>query len=180
MRVGEEIGKVIVERYFMDRKNIRTPMNEDVIAIVPKVPLCAIVSTKDDFEFLGKGLSRILENSVNGYMDFEGRRGREALNSHIAHMELPEAKGQSVHTLVIAKAVLATGCTAVHLAKTAQKKYMPRNILIVSVFYSEKGVLELQHEVPNADIVVVGKPDSVDENGMLTPGVGNLDQRLKA
>jgi len=49
-------------------------------------------------------------------MDFGGLRGPEALTSQIRAIDLPEIKrGQFVETLIIAKSVLATGCTAIHL-----------------------------------------------------------------
>ena len=36
------------------------------------------------------------------------------------------------------------------------------------------------NEISTAQIFTFGKADSLDENGMLIPGVGNLDQRLNA
>ncbi|MEK8016584.1 MAG: uracil phosphoribosyltransferase [Candidatus Parabeggiatoa sp.] len=177
-RLGAELGKKLVELYFLESSEINTPMKASVLRSVPKIPLCSVITTRDDFEYLGKGVSSVLDNSIVGYMDFEGHRGIQALNAEITHMELPQPIGQHVDTLVIGKAVLATGCTAIHLAKTALSKYLPRRIVISSLFYSQLGVAELTHEIPNADIVLVGDPDSIDDNGMLIPGVGNLDKRL--
>lgn len=177
--LGQEMGKKVIEDYFLSKGTLQTPMNVQVERIVPTVPLCAIVTTRDDFEFLGKGISSVLYNSIAGYMDFEGRRGLQALNAQIQHVELLEPKGQHVHTLIVAKAILATGCTAIHLTRSAMSKYMPRQIIISSIFFSEHAVAELHHEIPNADIIVIGSPDSLDEDGMLVPGVGILDQRLK-
>jgi uracil phosphoribosyltransferase len=176
--LGVEIGKKLVESYFLVDSNIQTPMNVCVTTKIPRIPLCAIVTTRDDFDYLGKGIASILDNSIVGYMDFEGQRGLQALNADIAHMKLPQPRGQPVDTLIIGKAVLATGCTAIHLAKTAFNKYLPRRIIIASVFFSEQGVAELAHEIPNADIFVVGDHHAVNADGMLIPGVGNLDQRL--
>ncbi|HHP4539555.1 TPA: uracil phosphoribosyltransferase [Acinetobacter baumannii] len=177
---GEEIGKFILEQYFLEKDSVTTPMQEKVIDFMPKVPSCVIVTTKDDFEFFGKGIARYLPNSFIGYIDYEGRRGIQALNTDISTMMLPDTKGLPINTLIVSKAVLATGCTAIHLLKTAIKEYFPKNVLIVSLFHSLQGVAELEKEAPNADIIVVGDSDSIDEAGMLTPGVGNLDLRLKA
>jgi uracil phosphoribosyltransferase len=177
-RIGVEIGKKLVEEYFLFMSTIQTPMNEVLSIDMPKIPFCAIVTTRDDFDCLGKGISSILDNSLVGYMDFEGQRGLQALNAKIAHMELPQLKGQYVDTLIIAKAVLATGCTAIHLAKTAISKYLPRRIVIASIFYSKQGVAELVHEIPNADILLIGAQDNLNKDGMLVPGVGDLDKRL--
>jgi uracil phosphoribosyltransferase len=178
--LGEEIGRKLIVDHFLFEESITTPMNSNVRGFLPKIPLCAIITTRDDFAFLGKGISSTLQNSISGYMDFEGQRGVQALNANIRHMELPELKGQHVHTLIIAKAVLATGCTATHLAKVAINTYMPRQIIITSIFYSEHAVAELNHEIPNADILTVGVSDTLNEDGMLVPGIGNLDQRLRA
>lgn len=179
-RLGEELGKKIIMDYFLVRESITTPMNSRLDGLLPKIPLCAVITTTDDFSFLGTGISSVLQNSISGYMDFNGQRGIQALNAEIRHMELPEPKGQSVHTLIIAKAVLATGCTAIHLAKKAMSEYMPRNIIIASVFYSQNALAELSYEIPNSDIIVVGEPDMLDDDGMLIPGIGNLDNRLRA
>lgn len=153
-------------------------MRIEVTRPIPIFPLCAIITTKDDFEYLGKGISSVINNSIKGYMDFEGIRGTKALNAEIQNMILPEIKGQNVDTLIIAKAVLATGFTAINLAKNAIAKYLPRKIIIASVFYSESGVRELMHNIPNADIFLVGEHDSLNGDGMLVPGVGDLDKRI--
>jgi len=178
LRIGVEIGKTLVKEYFLKNTEIRTPMDATLSKFLPWIPLCAIITTRDDFNFLGQGISSILDNSISGYMDFKGQRGLQALTADITHMDLPNAKGQHVDTLVIAKAVLATGCTAIHLTKTSLGRYLPRKLIIASVFYSSQGVADLSHELPNADIILVGDEDHVNESGMLVPGVGNLDLRL--
>jgi uracil phosphoribosyltransferase len=178
--LGEEIGKKIIENYFVAEKTFKTPMMVEVAGLYPSIPLCAIVTTRDDFSFLGKGITKKIKNSVAGYMDFEGRRGVQALNTGISHLELPELKGASIHTLIVGKAVLATGCTAIHLTKTAIKRCMPRHVVICSIFYTEEAIAELRRELPNVDIMVVGDPDQLNDDGMLIPGIGNLDLRLCA
>lgn len=178
--LGEEIGKKLIEDHFLNKESITTPMKCNMDVFLPKIPLCAIITTRDDFSYLGKGISSKLQNSIIGYMDFEGQRGIQALNAKIRSVEFPQPKGQHVHTLIIAKAVLATGCTAIHLTKEAINKYMPRKILVASIFYSENAVIELSNEIPNIDILLVGESDTLDGEGMLVPGIGNLDQRLRA
>ncbi len=178
--LGEEIGKKIIENYFVSKKIFNTPMMVEVAGLYPTIPLCVIVTTKDDFAYLGKGISKKIKNSIAGHMDFKGRRGIQALDTKISHLELPELKGESVHTLIVGKAVLATGCTAMHLTKSAMKKCMPRNVVICSIFYTEEAIAELRRELPNVDIMVVGSPDQLNDDGMLVPGVGDLDLRLCA
>lgn len=115
--LGQEIGKKNIENYYLAEKEITTPMNESISSLLPKFPLSVIITTRDDIEHLGKGLATILDNCKLGYMDFEGRRGLEALNSSIRMLQLPEIKNKVVDSLIIGKAVLATGCTAISLTK---------------------------------------------------------------
>lgn len=177
--LGQEIGKKIVEKYYLCKEDIVTPMNQALNSLLPKVPLSIIITTKDDLEYMGKGIASVLENCELGYMDFEGRRGLQALNSPIRYIELPELSNKAVDSLIVAKAVLATGCTAISLTKTALSKFFPKRLIIATIFYSKKGLSDLLEEFPHADIFVVGQPDEINEDGMLVPGIGNLDQRLK-
>lgn len=176
--LGEEFAKTITEKYDLKQKTIRTPMSHTIEALLPKYSRSVIITTKDDFESLGMGLNNKLENSLLGYMDFEGRRGAAALDSPIRNIDLPNSTDEPVVNLIIGKAVLATGCTAVSLTKESVIKYMPRRIIIASCFYSKRGVSELMHEIPNADLILVGEDDRINDDGMLEPGIGNLDHRL--
>ncbi|WP_067101478.1 uracil phosphoribosyltransferase [Marinomonas atlantica] len=175
--LGEELGKKIVELYFLRDSGVSTPMNAQASGRSAEIPLCAVITTSDDFQYLGKGLARHLDEPLKGSMSFNGQRGLEALKADISSMNLPNTK-EHVDTLIIAKAVLATGCTAVHLAKSAISKYSPRRVIIASVYYSNRGLTELSQAIPNADILLIGDADQIDEDGMLVPGVGNLDLRI--
>lgn len=177
--LGEEIGKAISENFFIDTKTITTPMDQQFSGYFQEHPLVSLITTIDDAPFLGAGLLKIFENSISGHMDFSGLRGPQALNAKIRNINLPDSKLGSVNTLIVAKSVLATGCTAISLTKAAIQKYMPRNVIIASIFYSMQGVTELRHSLANADIFLIGAPDKINTNGMLEPGVGNLDERQK-
>lgn len=72
--------------------------------------------------------------------------------------------------------MIATGCTAITLAKKAFEKYIPKGLIIVSAF-SDRGLADLIHEFPNADIYVGNDLDEINSNGMFMPGIGNLDLR---
>jgi len=65
------------------------------------------------------------------------------------------------------------------LARRVLEKYNPEKVIVASIFYSNQGVQEVQNEIKNAGIYVIGEPDSVRLDGMLVPGFGNLDKRLK-
>ena len=113
--------------------------------------------------------------------DTPAEGGKDALSSPIRSMSLPEPRKEfPTDSVIIAKSVLATGCTAISLTRKAVEMYNPRNVIIASIFYSDIGIAEMLNEISTAQIFTFGKADSLDENGMLIPGVGNLDQRLNA
>lgn len=143
-------------------------------------PKIIIISTRDDYDNFAQGISGTMEDSLRGYMDFGGLRGKEALSSPVRAMELPKVKHHEiVDTVIVAKSVLATGCTVVNLLRKAIEMYDPKNIIVASIFYSNEGIRDLKIEVRDCKIYVCGKPDALNKDGMLIPGVGNLDERLK-
>jgi site-specific DNA recombinase len=134
--------------------------------------------TAADLELFGRVLAESLEPVLVGFMDFEGRCGLEALEAPVREVELPATRGRKVANLVIAKSVLATGCTAISLTQTALNAYQPDRILIASLFYSITGINELTAEFPSAEDLVLGEADRLDSNGMLHPGIGLNENRV--
>ena len=179
-RLGGELGKRIVENFYLRKRSITTPMNCDTTSIVPEIPLSAVITTKDDMPFFGKGLTEVLGDYTLGYMNFEGRRGIQALNSSIRTIEFQNQRHKAVELLVIGKSVLATGCTAISLTRTALAHFNPEKLIITTIFFSNNGLADLMQEFPHASIFVVGEPDTLTEDGLLTPGVGLLDERMGA
>ncbi|WP_260858065.1 uracil phosphoribosyltransferase [Bacillus sp. FJAT-22090] len=180
IKLGQKIGIDIVSDNMLEETEVSTPMDQIFQGYSFSNSVNLVYSTKDDYEFFAKGLSLAIPNSMQGYFDFQGVRGPDALTQPIRASSHPSIKpGTIVDTVVIAKAVLATGCTAISLAKNIMSKFQPKKIIIASSFYSQTGVIELVNEIPNIKFIyAVGKADKLNEDGMLIPGVGNLDSRL--
>ncbi|WP_088227348.1 uracil phosphoribosyltransferase [Desulfosporosinus sp. FKB] len=178
--LGVMVGQEICLENMSSEVKVHTPMKEEFKGFnIDTSKEYIVISTKDDYAYFANGLSSVIGDCYRGYIDFGGSRGEDVYTSPIRSIDLPDIKtGRPVEFVIIAKSVLATGCTAISLAKKALEKYMPRGIIIASAFYSERGVYELKREIPHAEIYVCTNPDQVDHDGMLIPGVGNLDQRL--
>lgn len=155
-----------------------TPLGEPFETISLARGLTAVVSTKGDVTTFGRALADNLQPSILGYLNYEGRRALDALNTPIREIELPDPGRRTTETLLIAKAVLATGCTAISLTDTAVDFYRPSKLLIASIFHSLSGVQELQAKFPSATILTLGSSDSLDSEGILHPGVGLLEDRM--
>jgi len=178
--LGRITSETIVGEGLMSPKKVITPMGQSFQGYsVPKTTT-VIISTRDDYEFFAEGIRYALPSTYKGYMDFGGDRGLEALRSKRRAIEFPTiTAGERVDTVIIAKSVLATGCTAVSLTQSAIAKYHPKTVFVAAVFYTQKGIDELLHDIPNIDkIYVHGEPDLLNDDGMLIPGLGNLDARM--
>ena len=175
--LGKNIGEKIYEKYFLDNKSITTPLGISINGRYPLYKQIIIVSTSDDYELFGNGIAQVFRNSKQGKIDFGGVHGFDALKSPFRSITLPDA--QNVDTVIIAKSVLATGCTAISLIRKVMEKYWPDNIIVASIFYSEAGYAELMNQSKTKDVFVIGNPDELLDNGLLSPGMGNLDERIK-
>lgn len=177
IELGEIIGREIIGRHYVEHKSIVTPM--DIQCVIPSISnkKTVIVSTRDDFKYFAQGIVNIIPHSDQGFMDFDGKRGISALTSEVRLIKLPDLN--NVECVIVAKSVLATGCTALSLLERAINLYSPRLVIVATVFYSESGVLDLKERFPNVEIILIGEADTIDQDGMLIPGVGNIDKRIK-
>lgn len=176
--LARSVADEILERFGYDAAEVTTPLSEEITVARRRSGRTIVISTRADYEPFGRVIANELSPAWSGYMDFGSVRGRAALNAPIREISIPEKGEGSIDTVVVAKSVLATGCTAVSLARIAMEEYQPRQTLIATVFYSREGLLELAAEIPEADIFVVGDPDRLDSDGILHPGIGMLDERI--
>lgn len=179
-KLGEYVSTEIIANEFVEDETIVTPLEEKYEGLVIMKSKIIIISTKDDYRYFASGIYDSLDNCERGYMDFGDMRGSETLSSQIRSISLPDInKGETIDTVIIAKSVLATGCTAISLLRKTIEKFMPKNIIIASVFYSKQGIKDLKKEIKNCKIYVCGEPDALNNDGMLIPGIGNIDERIK-
>lgn len=176
-RLGSELGRHVLESHYLHPAVVTTPVNDEVEILSLSNATTLIITTKSDLDSFGAAAAAMLSPARIGYMNFEGRRGLQALNAPVRDMDLPRIEAP-VDTLIVAKSTLATGCTAISLTRTALEEVSPALLVIITVFHSLEGLQELQDAFPDAVIYCIGEPDALDENGMLHPGIGLLDERV--
>lgn len=176
--LGKIAGRRIIRKWIAVQKEIVTPMNQQCSGIVIERANVCVVSTKEDYEHFGAGVVDCLPGCLRGWLNLHGRRGRDALKSPIRSHQLPHSRN-SVDTVIVAKPILATGCTALKLLEEAKNLYQPKQVIIAAVFHSENGIQEIFEAAGNVDIVVFGQADQLNGDGMLIPGVGNIDVRAQ-
>ncbi|CAH2606349.1 conserved protein of unknown function (plasmid) [Rhodovastum atsumiense] len=177
--IGCEIGRICGEAMKVAKDEaFITPQNVNFNGVVVRIPRLVVITTKADAETLGHGISASSGATDQGYINFQGIRGKKALNAPVREACFPNLGGHNVEAVIVGKAVLATGCTAISLTKSAITQYMPSRLFIASIFYSKAGLADLVNEFPRSEIIIIGNCDGLDEDGMLIPGVGDLDARL--
>lgn len=179
--LGRIMGDEILGQCNLSSKSIVTPLRSIFSGVQSKPDdgITIVISTKDDYAYFAKGIAEGCSSVYHGYIDFDGARGEAVYSSPYRSMDLPEIKSMlSVKRVIVAKSVIASGCTAITLAKKAVSNYCPEELVIVAPFYSQQGVDELQAELRNAKIYVAFGPDELNSDGMLVPGVGDIDARL--
>lgn len=177
-KLGNGIGQKIIENYFLEERKVVTPMGEEHTGYHVSNKGIVVVSTKDDYQYFGNGIASVFQNVGRGFIDFAGVRGEEALTCSLREINLPDKN--DVEAVIIAKSVLATGCTAITLAKRAEEKYNPEYLFIASVFYSKEGIQDIKKKCKSSKIFTIGEPEQLRYDGMLVPGFGDLDERLNA
>lgn len=179
--LGQIMGDEIIGQHRLSAKKVMTPLLSMFkgVQLQQDDGISIIISTKDDYAFFAQGIAEGCSSTYRGFIDFHGARGKDVYSSPYRSIEFPAMNPSlSVKRVIIAKSVIASGCTAITLAKTALSKYYPEELIIVAPFYCQQGIDELQVELRNAKIYVAFGPDELNEDGMLVPGVGNIDARL--
>lgn len=178
-RLGRQVAQAIMSDALGEapQVEVQTPMGQTVTSPVPRLPHTLVLTTRQERSYLGEPIRQELGALHAGYLVFGNLRGPEVLAAAPTEAAWP-AVGTRVELLVIAKSVLASGCTALALARRAIDRFQPAQVVIASIFYSNEGVAEMQAELPNARVYVLGEPDRLTRDGMLEPGVGLIEQRL--
>lgn len=177
--LGRHVADQVLERLLVTSASITTPLGVTFEGVLPASSNTMLVTTKEDHPFLGVSIARELDAQHVGYIHMEGRRGLQALVAPIREMRFPANTGP-LDLMVVAKSVIATGCTASTLVRRATEHLQPAKVVIAALFYSERGLRELGEALPNAQIIVLGEPDRLTDDGLLEPGLGILEDRLRS
>lgn len=159
--------------------NIITPLNKEYTGTKCVDDNLLFVSTFEDNEVFTKTIGDFYE--VKRYAKLDVDRADKGWEASLVSIELPKNIGE-VKTIVFCKSVLATGCTAKTILKKIIEECNPENVLIVSIISSHEAIQELRDEYKYLNInFLVGEIDILDVGaGLLLPGVGMIEDRLKS
>lgn len=137
------------------------------------------VSTFEDNENFAKVIGDFY--GAKEYAKLDVDRVEKGWSASLINCELP-TDISNIKTIIFCKSVLATGCTAKTIIKKICEVCNPESIVILALISSSEAIKELQEEYRFLNIkFLIGQIDSLDvETGLLVPGVGMIENRLKA
>ncbi|AUV83689.1 uracil phosphoribosyltransferase [Salinigranum rubrum] len=95
----------------------------------------------------------------------------------IDYVKLPEIRAKD--TVIVADPMLATGSTmcAVLDHVLANAVEQPTDLFVLSAVSAPDGLLRVDEEYPNADLLTVAIDDYLDDDGYIVPGLGDAGDR---
>lgn len=159
--------------------NIVTPMDKEYIGTkCNENNNLLFVSTFEDNENFSKTIGEFY--GVQEYAKLDVDRAEKGWKANLVRFEFPE-NIDKVKTVVFCKSVLATGCTAKTILKKICEVCNPEGVLVISIISSNEAIEELKNEYKYLNIeFLIGEIDELEiETGLLVPGVGMIEERLK-
>lgn len=178
--LGEIMGNKLIDLLPAIPIEITTPLNETYTGVTLNVDKTLILSTFEDNELFAKKIGKSLPNVCYGHLGTLSPD--KSWLSNQEYLVLPDFDGElkEVETLIFCKSVLATGCTAKTYIDYIINKFNPSNIFILSLISSNEALKELTTLYKSYNLTfIIGETDKLNENNYLSPGVGNVESRLK-
>jgi len=182
VKLGRICGYEIIDgrmdtEYVEIETPLETTMGERVKGLDDVVIINVLRAATPFVEGLLKAFPRARQGVISASRDEEA--GRDADGSFpisIDYVKLPEITEDD--TVIVADPMLATGSTmsAVldHVTASASN---PEHMIVLSAVSAPDGLLRIDDEFPEADLLTVAIDDHLDENGFIVPGLGDAGDR---
>jgi uracil phosphoribosyltransferase len=177
-KIGLFFGYEIANMLEYEEVNVTTPMNADHHG----VRLCnnvVVVSSFEDADYFAAGIRDVFPLALVGKIDALRTYAEGRWRAPIQKAELPkEVPPESA--VVIAKAILASGCTAISLIGKTLEIVKPKSMIVAAIIAHQDACHEIANEYPYVSMeFMIGEMDPVlDEKGYVIPGIGNISDRL--
>lgn len=178
----KKVSSVFVEELAslleFQEKTVSTPMGREFRGSQCKSDDILIVSTFEDNEIMATEIGSFFGNVSYGKLEAVRKKDETCgWSASVHYTEFPKDI-KNVNTVIFCKTVLATGCTAKSIIKATCELVRPTKIVILSVIGSNQAVEEISEEFGWINIDFVFADIDEVKDGMLIPGVGDIEKRL--
>jgi uracil phosphoribosyltransferase len=128
-------------------------------------------------EGLLKAFPRAKQGVISAGRDEEaGRDDDGTFPITIDYVKLPEITEED--TVIVADPMLATGSTmCAVLDEVTDIQPDPEHLFVLSAVSAPEGLLRVDEEFPETDLLTVAIDDHLDDNGFIVPGLGDAGDR---
>jgi uracil phosphoribosyltransferase len=79
--------------------------------------------------------------------------------------------------VIVADPMLATGSTMATVLEYVQGQGDPARLLVLSAVSAPEGIVRLDEQFPDVDVLTVAIDDHLDDDGYIVPGLGDAGDR---
>jgi uracil phosphoribosyltransferase len=175
---GYEVIDGLMETEYV---SLRTPLEETTgerVRGLDDVVIINVLRAATPFvEGLLKAFPRARQGVISASRDEEaGRREDGKFPIDIDYVKLPEIRAED--TVIIADPMLATGSTmSAVLEHVTDAEAGPERLIVLSAVSAPEGLLRIDEEFPEADLLTVAIDDHLDDRGFIVPGLGDAGDR---
>jgi uracil phosphoribosyltransferase len=93
----------------------------------------------------------------------------------VDYVKLPEITPED--TVIVADPMLATGSTMSTVLEYVSQQGDPERLLVLSAVSAPEGLVRLDEQFPDIDVLTVAIDDHLDDDGYIVPGLGDAGDR---
>lgn len=138
-----------------------------------------LVSSFEDADFFAAGIADVFTRVHLGRIDAPRKYMGGKWHAPIQHADLPDDIPPKC-AAVVAKTILASGCTATALLGEVLRVTKPTHVIVAAIISHQHACQEVATEYPCIPIeFVIGEIDPLlDDRGFVVPGLGSVTERL--
>jgi uracil phosphoribosyltransferase len=126
-------------------------------------------------EGLMKAFPRAKQGVISASRDEDAGMENGEFPISIDYVKLPEiGPGE---TVIVADPMLATGSTMVSVLQEVLSNGTPERLLSLSAVSAPPGLVHVNEEIPEADVLTVSIDERLDDDGYIVPGLGDAGDR---
>ncbi|PSP78783.1 uracil phosphoribosyltransferase [Halobacteriales archaeon QS_1_68_20] len=182
VKLGRIAGYEIIDgRMETEYVSVQTPLEETMgerVKGLDDVVIINVLRAATPFvEGLLKAFPRARQGVISASRDEAAGRDEDGtFPITVDYVKLPEIHEED--TVIVADPMLATGSTMCavldHVLEGAPE---PDNLFVLSAVSAPEGLVRVDEEVPEADLLTVAIDEELDDDGFIVPGLGDAGDR---